>query len=140
MYYHTTTCLPVHPKDLDVDSEGESDPLWLQYKTKQMIDEFTDVNEGEKELMKMWNLHIMKYGFVGDIQIPLACSMFVDMKGKELLEKNLYRNFGVHLSSLFDFGLISPECVQKMFRKIQVKKRNCSCLSYVDPKGVRGLF
>ena len=26
----------------------------------QMIEEFTDVNEGEKELMKLWNLHIMK--------------------------------------------------------------------------------
>lgn len=24
-----------------------------------MIDEFTDVNEGEKALMKMWNLHVM---------------------------------------------------------------------------------
>jgi len=24
----------------------------------QMIDEFTDVNEGEKELMKLWNLFI----------------------------------------------------------------------------------
>lgn len=29
-----------------------------------MIDEFTDVNEGEKEVMKMWNLHIMKHGSV----------------------------------------------------------------------------
>lgn len=28
---------------------------------EQMIDEFTDVNEGEKELMKLWNLHVMKY-------------------------------------------------------------------------------
>jgi len=27
----------------------------------QLIDEFTDVNEGEKELMKMWNTHCMKY-------------------------------------------------------------------------------
>lgn len=27
----------------------------------QLIDEFTDVNEGEKEVMKMWNLHIMHY-------------------------------------------------------------------------------
>ena len=25
-----------------------------------MIDEFTDVNDGEKELMKLWNLHMMK--------------------------------------------------------------------------------
>ena len=24
----------------------------------QMIDEFSDVNEGEKEFMKMWNVHV----------------------------------------------------------------------------------
>lgn len=62
LYHHTMTCLPVHPKELDIDSEGESDPAWLKQKTIMMIDDFTDVNEGEKELMKMWNLHIMKYG------------------------------------------------------------------------------
>ncbi len=28
----------------------------------QMIDEFSDVNEGEKEFMKMWNVHVqVKY-------------------------------------------------------------------------------
>lgn len=62
IYYHSETCIPIMPKELDYDSEGESDPKWLQRTTKQMIDEFTDVNEGEKELMKMWNLHVMKYG------------------------------------------------------------------------------
>lgn len=30
----------------------------------QQIDEFTDVNEGEKEVMKLWNLHVMKHGYV----------------------------------------------------------------------------
>ena len=29
-----------------------------------MIDEFTDVNDGEKELMKLWNVYIMKNGYV----------------------------------------------------------------------------
>jgi polycomb protein SUZ12 len=108
LYHHTETCLPVHPKELDIDSEGESDPLWLQQKTKQMIDEFTDVNEGEKELMKLWNLHVMKYGYVGDCQIPICISMFLECHGIELLQKNLYRNFVLHMCSLFDFGLISP--------------------------------
>lgn len=60
LYHHTTTCLPIYPKEMDVDSEGENDPEWLRNKTMMMIDEFTDVNEGEKELMKMWNLHVMK--------------------------------------------------------------------------------
>ncbi|XP_041986801.1 polycomb protein suz12-B [Aricia agestis] len=108
LYHHTITCLPVYPNELDIDSESETDPLWLQQKTMMMIDEFTDVNEGEKELMKMWNLHVMKYNYVGDCQIPLACQMFLQMKGKELLEKNLYRNFILHMCSLHDFGLISP--------------------------------
>ncbi|XP_063363645.1 polycomb protein suz12-B [Cydia amplana] len=108
LYHHTITCLPVYPNELDIDSENETDPLWLQQKTMMMIDEFTDVNEGEKELMKMWNLHVMKYNYVGDCQIPLACQMFLQMKGKQLLEKNLYRNFILHMCSLHDFGLLSP--------------------------------
>lgn len=49
---------------MDVDSEDENDPKWLQKKTTMMIDDFTDVNDGEKELMKMWNLHVMKHGYV----------------------------------------------------------------------------
>ncbi|ERL90724.1 hypothetical protein D910_08071, partial [Dendroctonus ponderosae] len=119
LYHHTTTCLPIYPKEMDIDSEGENDPEWLQSKTMMMIDEFTDVNEGEKELMKMWNLHVMKYGFVGDCQIPLACQMFVQQKGKELLLKNLYRNFVLHLTSLFDFGLISAVCLYTSLQKLQ---------------------
>ncbi|XP_022918148.1 polycomb protein Su(z)12 [Onthophagus taurus] len=119
LYHHTTTCLPIYPKEMDVDSEGENDPEWLRAKTMMMIDEFTDVNEGEKELMKMWNLHVMKYGFVGDCQIPLACHMFVQHKGKELLMKNLYRNFVVHMCSLFDFGLVSAVCLYATLKKLQ---------------------
>lgn len=119
LYHHTTTCLPIYPKEMDVDSEGENDPEWLRSKTMMMIDEFTDVNEGEKELMKMWNLHVMKYGFVGDCQIPLACSMFVQHKGKELLLKNLYRNFVLHMCSLFDFGLVSAVCLYNTIQKLQ---------------------
>ncbi|XP_049778791.1 polycomb protein suz12-B [Schistocerca cancellata] len=119
LYHHTTTCLPIYPKEMDVDSEGEHDPKWLQTKTMMMIDEFTDVNEGEKELMKMWNLHVMKHGYVGDCQIPLACTMFLQAKGKELLQKNLYRNFVLHMCSLFDFGLVSPVTHYTTIQRLQ---------------------
>jgi len=109
----------VHPKELDIDSEGESDPLWLRQKTIQMIDEFSDVNEGEKELMKLWNLHVMRHGFVGDCQLPIACEMFLDAKGTEIVRKNLYRNFILHMCSLFDYGLIAAETVYKTVQKLQ---------------------
>lgn len=109
----------MHPKELDIDSEGESDPLWLRQKTIQMIDEFTDVNEGEKELMKLWNLHVMKHGYVGDCQLPIACEMFLDTNGYEIIRKNIYRNFILHMSSLYDYGLVSPETFYKIVQKLQ---------------------
>ncbi|XP_045464922.1 polycomb protein SUZ12 [Harmonia axyridis] len=131
LYHHTTTCLPIYPKEMDVDSEGENDPEWLRNKTMTMIDEFTDVNEGEKELMKMWNLHVMKYGFVGNCQIPLACQMFVQQKGKELLLRNLYKNFVVHMSNLFDFGLVSAVCMYTTIQKLQEMVAETMALSTV---------
>lgn len=119
LYHHTTTCLPIYPKEMEIDSEDENDPKWLQTKTMMMIDDFTDVNEGEKELMKMWNLHVMRHGYVGDCQIPLACTMFLQNKGQELLMKNLYRNFVLHMCNLFDFGLISPVIVYNTIKQLQ---------------------
>lgn len=112
--------MPVHPKELDIDSEAENDPPWLQRKTLMMIDEFTDVNNGEKEVMKMWNLHIMKYVFVGDCQIPIACEMFIDKKGIEILEKKLYRNVLLHMCSLFDYGLLRPDDLYRIMQKLRV--------------------
>lgn len=119
LYYHSETFLPVYPKELENDSEGENDPLWLRQKTVQLIDEFSDVNEGEKELMKLWNLYVMKNGYVGDCQLPLVCDMFLKEKGREIIQKNLYRNFVLHMCSLFDYGLISPEVLYNSIKKLQ---------------------
>lgn len=86
---------------------------------------------GEKELMKMWNLHVMKYGFVGNCQIPLACQMFVQQKGKELLLRNLYKNFVVHMSNLFDFGLLSAVCMYTTIQKLQDMVAETGALSTI---------
>ena len=56
-----------------------------------MIDDFTDVNRGEKDFMKMWNNHVQKYTFVGDCQMPRALAMFIEYRGKDIVQKNLFR-------------------------------------------------
>lgn len=43
---------------LHPSTEDQVDPPWLMTKICRMIDEFSDVNEGEKDFMKMWNLHV----------------------------------------------------------------------------------
>lgn len=119
LYFHSVTCQPMMPKEIDEDSESENNPPWLYQKTVVMIDEFTDVNEGEKELMKMWNMHIMKHDYIADCQISKACFKFVEEHGREILEKNLSRNFLIHLVNLFDFSLIRPEVVQRAFSMLE---------------------
>lgn len=36
---------------------------WLQIKKDMMIDDFTDVNGGEKRVMKAWNQHVLTYRY-----------------------------------------------------------------------------
>ncbi|KAL8584925.1 hypothetical protein ACOMHN_043562 [Nucella lapillus] len=119
LYFHSVTCQPMRPQEIDLDSEDENSPPWLYLKTVMMIDEFTDVNEGEKELMKMWNVHIMKHDYIADCQIPKACFSFVEEHGREVLERNLARNLLIHLVNLFDFSLIRPEVVQRTFAMLE---------------------
>lgn len=123
LYYHTYTCLPVKPNEVDSDSEADMDPDWLRERTQLMIDEFTDVNEGEKEILKLWNLHIMKnYKYKGDNMIRQACMDFAGLEGNYIKSKNLTRNFFLHLANLFDAGLLSSrdmlECI-RMFKRLR---------------------
>lgn len=56
---------------------------------------------------------------MGDSQIPLACSMFLESHGVELLHKNLYRNFVLHMISLHNFGLIGTGIVYRCVLQLQ---------------------
>lgn len=60
------------------------------------------------------------FRFVGDCQIALACELFLKERGLELLERNLYRNYIVHLDSMFNYGLISPQVICSNIRKLNV--------------------
>lgn len=59
------------------------------------------------------------FRFVGDCQIPLACSMFIEIHGEHLVRNSLCKNFVLHLTNLFDFGLIGASVVFNTVRQLQ---------------------
>uniref|UniRef100_A0A8B9HGP4 SUZ12 polycomb repressive complex 2 subunit a n=1 Tax=Astyanax mexicanus TaxID=7994 RepID=A0A8B9HGP4_ASTMX len=141
LYFHSDSCMPLRPQEMEVDSEDERDPDWLREKTTMQIEEFTDVNEGEKEVMKMWNLHVMKHGFIADNQMNQACMLFVEKCGSTIIEKNLCRNFLLHLVSMHDFGLVSTMTIDKamaLLRQGQQPGRNDSG-AYDSPGQAKGM-
>lgn len=115
--------LYTHRADFDEDSEGEMDPEWLQQHTQKLLDDFTDVNEGEKEMLKMWNLHVLKHNFVGYSQMSLACEMFVNEYGNAIWAKNLYRNFLLHLTNLHDSDMLTPGQMYTIVQRLQSKQK-----------------
>ena len=57
---------------------------------------------------------------MGDCQIKLACEMFVEQCGKELLRRNLFRNLVLHMSNLQDFGLIDPMTISATLERLRL--------------------
>lgn len=130
LYYHTSTCLPIKPNEVDIDSEADMDPEWLKERTQLMIDEFTDVNEGEKEILKIWNLYIMNnFKYKSDKMIRDICLEFVENEGPTIVNKNLTRNFILHLANLYDFGLLGSSDLLDFIRRIQGLKRSLGRVS-----------
>lgn len=37
LYYHTNSCLPIRPQEMDYDSEAENDPKWMREKTQLVL-------------------------------------------------------------------------------------------------------
>uniref|UniRef100_A0A671UQ14 SUZ12 polycomb repressive complex 2 subunit b n=1 Tax=Sparus aurata TaxID=8175 RepID=A0A671UQ14_SPAAU len=119
LYFHSDSCMPLRPQEMDLDSEDERDPEWLREKTATQLDEFTDVNEGEKEVMKLWNLHVMKHGFIADNQMNQAIMLFAENRGAHIIRRNLCRNFLLHLVSMHDFNLVSTATIDRAMARLR---------------------
>ncbi|CAF0937548.1 unnamed protein product [Didymodactylos carnosus] len=112
-YRHTTGALKVEPEHIENDSDDDLYPEWTKQLTRRLIEDFQDVNDGEKEMMIIWNNHIMKYNFIADSQMTLACELFVRNHGNEIIEKNLIKNFYLHLITLQLYNLLRKSDVAK---------------------------
>ncbi|XP_029014996.1 polycomb protein suz12-B-like [Betta splendens] len=120
LYFHSDSCVPLRPQEMEMDSEDERDPDWLKEKTAKQIEDFTDVNEGEKEIMKLWNLHVMKHGFIADNQMNEACLLFAEHHGSYIVKQNLCRNFLLHLVSMHDFNLVSTLTIDRAMSRLRL--------------------
>ena len=117
LFYHTRTCSTIAVSELNndlIDSDDELDPEWLKEQTGLFIQEFADVNQGEKQIMRLWNLHIIHNNFIADSQVFNACETFIECFGTYIQTNNLVNNFYLHLASLSDYGLLDGNKLTKL--------------------------
>ena len=113
-YYHARNNQKMHSlAEYDAADEDNKAPDWLVDRTRDLIEDFTDVNEGEKMLMKMWNIHILKNGYIADFTVSDGCLSFVAEYGRDIVTNNLMRNFLIHLNCMIEFQVIPQTTVVK---------------------------
>merc|ERR1712141_398377 len=68
----------------------------------------------------------------GKMQLFQITRMFVEERGKEVVEKGLYQNFCFHLANLQEFSLFSPHKVLDVTDQLQrlVKEHNLQKLMF----------
>jgi len=118
-FYNPQTNYPLNRREIKKPSVSDLQPAWQYEKVCRNIEEFTDVNSGEKELMKVWTKFVDDSNFVGDIQIPKAIELFIENHGRMIMERKLYKNFLLHLINLHDHMILSPKHMLEATTKLQ---------------------
>ncbi|KAA0196467.1 hypothetical protein FBUS_04634 [Fasciolopsis buskii] len=111
VYYHTRSVQPIRACEFDVDSEAEDAPIWLCQHYQRKVEEFTDVNQGEKQIMQLWNSLLLSIGpsqlVVCDNQLVNLCGYFLHRHATTIHRRRLRNNLLLHFTNLVDYGLLS---------------------------------
>ena len=105
-YFHSRTNLPLEDWN-NIDSDDEPDEEWLHKLNSDLIEEFEDVSDKEKEFMKMWNRFIKCHIVIADREIPKKCHDFIYSHVKQLEDRGMRSNLLLHLMNLWDCGVVS---------------------------------
>lgn len=119
--YHVRTSLPI----THGEPEAEESYQWLTDLSLRQIDEFVDLNEGEKALMKMWNAYSFLHPCYGDRMMPALLHGFVRQHAKDIMNRNLYYNFVLHVYNLVDFGIINTAQAYAVTCRLQRRMVDC---------------
>ncbi|KAK1748482.1 polycomb protein Suz12 [Skeletonema marinoi] len=119
-YFHARTNQPfASARELQDDSDCEDTNDWLHALSESLINDFDDVSDKEKTFMNLWNRFIKCHNVIADRDIPRRVETFILMNRDKLIGADLRMNLLLHLSNLWDYGLVS-------------KHRISSCMAMYD--------
>lgn len=118
LYFHTSYNLPIRACEFEYDSEDDSTSefRWIREHMADQINEFTDVNEDEKLIMKLWNHHLMCRKVLSLQQITEAAKEISSKYAHFIKSRNVRRNWLLHLLNLVDHNLLRPSEVPKIMQ------------------------
>ena len=84
----------------------------------QLLDEFADVTQSEKQFIKLWNGYLKKDPPYSDYFFSEICRRFSADVGNQICEKKLRWPFLLHLLTMWEFNLVSMKVVEECMSMI----------------------
>jgi hypothetical protein len=103
------------------EEESDCNSNWMLKFTELRISDIADINQGEGQIMKLWNLHMTKYHGSGLKNMDNIVLEFVNSQKGKILQHNLYRNLVAHLTNLHTAGVISAKTILSSMNVIQTE-------------------
>jgi hypothetical protein len=105
------------------DESSDDDCSWLREQTELYLNEFMDVNKGEKSFMLLWNEHCSKYDLMSDRRFIQLCTVFIDEQLEAVVGQCLVNNFLVHLANVTAYGLLKTSGLIQMIDYFNLKRK-----------------
>lgn len=105
-YYHSRTGVPIHPNEDDYDSDDDIDVSWIVASRSEILRNFTDISEEEKELMLLWNHFVHDFRVYADYVVPRAVLAFARTHGPRILSHGLRHVWLLHIMVLWEYGVL----------------------------------
>ena len=118
IFYHSITGEQFKPNDCSEDSEDEIDSTWIKESEEKQIDELTNINQKEKEFMKLWNHHIYEINS-SDIIPNIICIKFINKYFKEI--STMMDQWGLHLITLLEYHILTGDNL--LYLQLLLKKK-----------------
>ncbi|CAB9530098.1 Polycomb protein SUZ12 [Seminavis robusta] len=109
-YYHSHNFLKIKDKEWEHSSDSDDEEQsWDRAVAESEINDFTDLSEGEKQLLILWNNYIKSDTKIANKKIPQHCVNFIKSHAKTIRDRGIDEQLQWHLVTLWDEGLISSD-------------------------------
>jgi hypothetical protein len=117
-FFHIASGQSMTVDELDADSDDEVTTSFEVSMRNHGINDYLEINQQEKDMMCLWNLHINSFPSHGDRMLPIVCIRFIHRFANVIITKKLRFPLLLHFLNLWDFGLLLTEEVEEYMRMI----------------------
>lgn len=110
-FYHIQSLTPYLIENNNAAEDSEDDDEYkrlYQQIHKTELNKHQFLNDGEKQMMNLWNRFIESQPGIGLKHMKIICQLFIDEHIWDILKGNLYPNWLLHLCELNNSELLSP--------------------------------